>query len=41
MLFVQGCKEIAEKYDTALIIEDGVIFTNNFSEILDTYMSQC
>jgi GR25 family glycosyltransferase involved in LPS biosynthesis len=33
-------KEIAEKYDTALIIEDDVIFSNNFSEILNAYMSQ-
>lgn len=33
-------KEISEKYENALILEDDVILTENFTEILTRYMSQ-
>jgi len=33
-------KEISEKYDYALILEDDAILSNNFSEKLDLYMRQ-
>jgi GR25 family glycosyltransferase involved in LPS biosynthesis len=31
-------REIADKYDEALILEDDVILSNSFSESLKTYM---
>lgn len=33
-------KEIAEKYDNALILEDDVIFSDNFMEALSKYLTQ-
>jgi GR25 family glycosyltransferase involved in LPS biosynthesis len=33
-------KEIAEKYDNALILEDDVIFSDNFMESLSKYLTQ-
>lgn len=33
-------KDIASKYDSALILEDDVILSSNFTEILDKYVNQ-
>jgi GR25 family glycosyltransferase involved in LPS biosynthesis len=33
-------KEIAQKYDNALILEDDVIFSENFMEVLSKYLTQ-
>lgn len=36
----QAYKEIAEKYENALILEDDVILSNNFSKKLNEYMNE-